>query len=189
MMVCFVDEPPDYTEAQPRHRDKLTKRFVEEKLQKVLDRGYLDNDEIAISLTSYFDVPKGEDDIRMVYDGTKCGLNDSVWVPSFFMPSVQSHLRAVVKGTHMCDVDVGEMFLNFMVHPSLRKYLGVDMTPYLLNLKGLARTQVADSLGRVWVTWNRIAMGLTWSPYQAVKCMHLAEEQVRGNRKDPNNVF
>ena len=189
MMVCFLGDPPDYTKPQPKHRDPATKAKVEEKLQKVLDRGYLDNDEIVVSLTSYFDVEKGADDIRMVYDGTKCGLNAAVWVPSFFMPTVQSHLRAVEEGTNMCDVDVGEMFLNFMVHPSVRKYLGVDLTPYQLNYDKLSSSKVVDSLGKVWVSWNRIAMGLKWSPYQAVKCMHLAEELIRGDRADPNNVF
>ena len=188
-MICFIGDPPDYTEPQPRHRVALTKSQVEEKLQKVLDRGYLDNDQLVVSLTTYFDVPKGEDDIRMVYDGTKCGLNGAVWIPSFFMPTVQTHLRAVEEGTHMCDVDLGEMFLNFMVHPSVRKYLGVDLTPYQLNYENLSSSQVVDSLGRVWVAWNRIAMGLTWSPYQAVKCLHLAEEVVRGDRKNLNNVF
>ena len=116
-----------------------------------------------VSLTTYFDVPKGKDDIRMVYDGTKCGLNGAVWIP-FFMPTVQTHLRAVEEGTHMCDVDLGEMFLNFMVHPSARKYLGVDLTPYQLNYENLSSSQVVDSLGRVWVAWNRIAMGLKDPP-------------------------
>ena len=152
MMVCFLGDPPDYTNPQPKHRDPTTKAKVEEKLQKVLDRGYLDNDEIVVSLTSYFDVAKGEDDIRMVYDGTKCGLNAAVWVPSFFMPTVQSHLRAVEEGTNMCDVDVGEMFLNFMVHPSVRKYLGVDLTPYQLNYDELSSTKIVDSLGKIWVS-------------------------------------
>ena len=78
MMVCFLDAPPDYTKPQSKHRDPDTKALVEEKLQKVLDRGYLDNGEVIVSLTSFFDVPKGESDIRMVYDGTKCGLNRAV---------------------------------------------------------------------------------------------------------------
>ena len=150
---------------------------MQEKLQKVLDCGYLDNDEWIVSLTSYFDVPKGEDDIRMVYDGTKCGLNDAVWIPSFFLPSVQTHLRAVEEGTYICDVDVGEMFLNFMAHPSLRKNLKVDLFPYSnLDLSVMSSPLVASALRKVWVSWNRIAMGLTWSPYQAVKSLHLAEE-------------
>ena len=150
MMVYFTGDPPSYTKSQPKHRDPASKPKVEEKLQKVLDRGYLDNDEWIVSLTSYFDVPKGEDDIRMVYDGTKCGLNDAVWIPSFFLPSVQTHLRAVEEGTYMCDVDVGEMFLNFMAHPSLRKYLGVDLTPYSnLDLSVMSSPLVASALRKV----------------------------------------
>ena len=100
----------------------------EEKLQKVVDRGYLDNQQVVVSFTTYFHVPKGDEDIRMVYDGTKCGLNGAVWVPTFFMPTIQAHLRALEQGTHMCDVDIGEMFLNFMLHPKLR-LCGVDLKP------------------------------------------------------------
>ncbi len=114
MMVYSVDDAPKYVDPQPKDRDPTSKSRIEEKLQKVIDRGYLDNDQLIVSLTSFFSVDKGETDIRMVYDGTKCGLNGSVWVPTFYMPTLTSHLRAVVEGTHMCDVDIGDMFLTFM---------------------------------------------------------------------------
>ena len=42
---------------------------------------------------------------------------------------------------------------------------------------------------RVWETWQRAAMGLRSSPYQAVQAMGVAEETIRGDRKDPNNVY
>ena len=32
------------------------------------------------------------------------------------------------EGTWMDDSDIGDMFLNFMLHPSLRHYCGVDVT-------------------------------------------------------------
>ncbi len=188
MMVYFVDKAPVYVEGQPRDRDPESKALTEEKLQKVIDRGYLENSELIVSLTSFFSVPKGETDIRMVYDGTKCGLNGSVWVPTFYMPTLTSHLRAVVEGTHMCDVDIGEMFLNFMLHPTLRILCGVDLTNYDLDLSSL-EVPVDPAEVKAWVSWNRIAMGLKWSPYQAIKSMHFAEEVTRGDRKDPNNVF
>ena len=92
MMVYFVSEEPRYMEKQPPDRDPATKKLIEEKLQKVIDRGYLENSQIVVSLTSFFSVLKGESDIRMVYDGTKCGLNGSVWVPRFYMPTLTSHL-------------------------------------------------------------------------------------------------
>jgi hypothetical protein len=68
------------------------------------------------SLTSFFEVEKGEDDIRLVYDGSVSGLNLTIWVPRFFLPTVRTHLRAVDKNTYMADVDIGEMFLNFILH-------------------------------------------------------------------------
>jgi hypothetical protein len=51
-----------------------------------------------------------------VYNGTKSGLNDSIWVPWFPLPTVDTHLRAVETGTWMSNMDIGEMFLNFLFH-------------------------------------------------------------------------
>jgi hypothetical protein len=61
-------------------------------------------------------VPKGDDDIRLVYDGFVSRLNLSIWVPRFFLPTLQTHLRAVDKDTYMANVDIGKMFLNFILH-------------------------------------------------------------------------
>jgi hypothetical protein len=69
------------------------------------------------SLMSFFSVPKGEDDVRMVYNGSESGLNDSIWVPRFVLPTIENHLRAVKEGTCMADNDVGVCFLNFILHP------------------------------------------------------------------------
>ncbi len=44
------------------------------------------------SLTSFFDVPKGTDDIRMVYNGTVNGFNESIEVPRFGLPTIKSHI-------------------------------------------------------------------------------------------------
>jgi hypothetical protein len=62
------------------------------------------------SLTSYFSVPKAATDIRVVYDATACGLNDSLWAPSFFLPTVDSILRNTSSSTWFGDIDLGEMF-------------------------------------------------------------------------------
>ena len=46
-----------------------------------------------------------------------------------------SHLRSVVAGTFMMDCDMGEMFLNFMLEPDLRPYVGVNLTcPFLEDM-------------------------------------------------------
>ena len=88
----------------------------------------------------------------------------------------------------MCDVDAGEMFLNFMMHPTLRPHCGVDLTNCDLDFSQW--DSVPSTTKRLLVvTWNRIAMGLKWSPYQAVKTLHFAEEVMKGDHKDQTNVF
>lgn len=189
MMVYFVSEEPRYHKRQQTEKDPTCRKLIEEKLQNVVDRGCLDNEQVVVSLTSFFSVPKGDDDIRMVYGGTKCGLNGSVWVPRFYMPTLRSHLRTVVEGTHMCDVDIGEMLLNVMLHPSLRILCGVGLLGYKVDLSKMPEVPTDTKVVKSWVSWNRIAMGLKWSPYQAVKSMHFAEEITKGDPADPNNVY
>jgi hypothetical protein len=75
------------------------------KLTKVRQRGYIAPGIIA-SLTLFFEVEKGEDDIRLVYDGSVSGLNLSIWVPRFFLPTIRTHLWAVDENTYMADVDI-----------------------------------------------------------------------------------
>ena len=95
------------------------------------------------------------DSIRMVYDGSVSGLNDSIWMPRFVLPSLNMHLRSVENGTYMGDIDVGEMFLNFMLHDSICPLCGVDLTWYFSR----------EGNSKLWEVWGRAAMGLTSSPY------------------------
>ena len=48
-----------------------------EKISKVRERGYIQPGKVN-SLTGFFAIPKGDDDIRIVYDATACGLNESL---------------------------------------------------------------------------------------------------------------
>jgi hypothetical protein len=161
-------------------RDPKIKEKVIEKLQM---RRYI-ADGYVVSLTSFFDVPKANDDIRLVYDGSVGGLNDSLWVPRFALSTLNGHLRAVEEGTYMEDLDVGECFLNFMLHPTLRPYARVDFTLFFPTT-GCTGPNGAST---VWETWLRAAMGLKSSPYQAVQALGFAEEIIRGDRRDPRNI-
>jgi hypothetical protein len=60
---------------------------------------------LVTSLMSFFSVPKEENDIRMVYDETKSGLNSILWAPWFPLPTIEMHLCSVVPGTYMGDID------------------------------------------------------------------------------------
>ncbi|KAL7574377.1 hypothetical protein ACA910_008478 [Epithemia clementina (nom. ined.)] len=99
----------------------------------------------------------------MVYDGTKSLLNDALFAPWFSLPTVNTMLRTVAEDTWSADNDFGEMFLNFWLHPELRMYAGIDLT-------GLFPEELIFSKRKVlWQAWNRCAMGLSPSPYQATQ--------------------
>ena len=80
------------------------------------------------SITGFFDVPKGDSDICMVYNATKCGLNDALWTPNFFLPTIDLILRNADADTWFGDIDLGEMFLNYWLDEELRPYAGVDVS-------------------------------------------------------------
>jgi hypothetical protein len=96
------------------------KAKVSAKLDKVRARGYISPGVVKSPLTAFFAMPKGDDGIQLVYDGTVSRLNTSIWVPRFFLPTIRTHRLAVDEGTYMPDIDIGEMFLNFILHRELR---------------------------------------------------------------------
>ena len=122
------------------------------KLVKVVRWGYIQEGSV-ISLTGFFAVPKGDSDIRMVYNTTKCGLNETLWAPSFLLPTIDTTLRQVEIGGFMSDIDLGEMFLNFPLDDKLRKYVGVDLTDIQADLKGNIKERTKHQ--RVHLCWTR----------------------------------
>ena len=95
------------------------------KVDKVRKRLYIDP-WIVLSPTHMFYACKGLNDIRMVYKGTSCGFNLALWEPHFGMQIFQHTLRALLPGYSQCYMDVGEMFLNFPLHPDLRPFSQLD---------------------------------------------------------------
>ena len=72
-------------------------------------------------------VDKGTPDIRMVYNGTSCGLNACIHAPYYKLLSVKHTLHSLMSGYYQCDLDVGKQFLNFMLHEALRQLSGIDV--------------------------------------------------------------
>jgi hypothetical protein len=172
---------PEYTVPQRGERDPLTRDAIIVKLKTVREKGYLIPGNVR-SLTSFFAVPKGEGDVRLVYDGTKSGLNGQLWAPWFLLPTVNSHLRCVQPGSYMGDIDFSEQFLNFMLHEKIRAHAGVDLTLFFPE-------ECTVSLRVIWEHWCRCGMGFVSSPYNAIQGTLMAEERIRGNHLDPLNVF
>jgi hypothetical protein len=136
------------------------------------------------SLASFFSVPKGDTDVRMVYDGTKSGLNDSLWAPWFAMSTIDMHLQIMGPETFMGDIDIGDMFHNFMLHEKVQRLAGIDITPFFPE--ELAKQKRMKVL---WLRWVRRAMGLKNSPYNTIQGILFAEEVIKRNPSDPCNIF
>jgi hypothetical protein len=178
----FTGPPPSDRTPQRKDKDPKVASKQREKLVDVRSKGYIALLVGILSLTSFFSVDKGEDDIRMVYDGTKSGLNRVLFAPWFALATVDSMLRSVGPGTWSADNDFGEMFLNFWLHPDLQRYTGVDLT-------ALFPEEVRGDKKAVWEAWTRCAMGLTTSPYTTVQCAKRIKHLILGDPTDSANVF
>ena len=164
---------PHFFHRQRWPSDPVQGQKMKEKIGKVRSRRYISPGEVN-SLTGYFAVPKGEDDIRIVYDATACGLNEALWAPSFFLPTIDSVLRNANKDSWYGDIDLGEMFLNYFLDEEVRRYAGVDVSKL-----GADR----------WERWERTLMGLRPSPYVCTQSFGWCEDCIRGDRRDQSNVF
>ena len=65
--------------------DLDTRHIVAAKIQTMIQKSYLEVGHVRSHL-HYFAVPKGESDVRVVFDGTSSGLNETLWSPNFFLP-------------------------------------------------------------------------------------------------------
>jgi hypothetical protein len=63
-----------------KEKDPEVRQSMGAKLMKVFARRYFIYGMI-LSLTSFFAVPKGDTNIRLVYNGTSSGLNAHFWAP------------------------------------------------------------------------------------------------------------
>ncbi|MFN9978756.1 MAG: hypothetical protein ACK53Y_02520, partial [bacterium] len=79
----------------------------------------------------------------------------------------------------MGDLDMGEQFLNFPLHPDLQKFCGIDLRPFAPPGRKFT----------LWMRWTRCMMGLHLSPYFTGQSTYFAEELVVGNPHDPTNPF
>jgi hypothetical protein len=116
----WLMKPPTNLKPQrvPSEAEVLNK--IKEKLTKFRDRGYIRRGEVR-SLINLFHVPKATD-IRVVFDGTRSGLNGSIWAPWFHLPTADNMCTSLEQGAWCGDHDFGEMFYNFALHEDLQPY-------------------------------------------------------------------
>jgi hypothetical protein len=148
--------------------------MVKDKIFNMVKRRYLLTTGIKVKLLiKYFAAPKGEDDIRIVYNPSANKLNDCVWVPTSWLPTIDLLVRAPDKNLWMTDCNIGDMFLNFQLHKTVILFTNV-------NLSTLYDSQ--EDVGPRWAVWEQNLMGFAASPYNSIKMAIIAEEICREDR-------
>jgi hypothetical protein len=180
----YNEKGPTSKEPQPPLR--LDEREVlRRKITKFIDRGYIAPTPGCRSVIKYFAVPKGvvEDvvqDWRVVFHAGANKLNDAVFVPSFSLPTVNSLLWLVDSKTVMSDRDMGDMFHNFQLHENTVESTAIDLRPLELD---------KSKYPQRYMCWQRSLMGFKSSPYNCIRMYLVAEEIIRGDRRDHQNAF
>ena len=182
--VRFDKEPVPWFQRAKDPQSDQDVGTMRKKLEKVLKQGYmiLVNKSELISLLNVFFVPKGDNDLRAVYDATMSGLNDALWTPWFFLPTPDAITRELLPGYWSTDNDYADQFLNFPLHPDLIKYAGIDLTKFFPDL-------ATEAGGEVFGAWLRNLMGLQCSPYLSVMGASRAKRMIIGDHKDRTNPF
>jgi len=185
----FISGPlPSHTKRASTFKSPMHEKILS-KVIKALKRQYLVPiaEKRLKSCIDYFAVDKAGSDIRVVFNGTSCGLNEAVWAPNFWLPTADTMSRSIGYNYKFVDIDLGEMFLNFPLHPSLQLYSGVDLSPFGKQLqKELPDLKWPDKK-KFYAKWTRDWMGFAPSPEWACRFYYIAEEFVRGDEKEPQN--
>lgn len=173
--------------ALPKQRKQMPPKLsgdqgflVAAKLDVMVQRDYLESGYVS-NTVHFFAVPKGDTDIRVVFDGTSSGLNETLWSPNFFLPSAKSAAMCMSFSTWMADMDFGDMFHNFHMDPLIRPCSGVELG----SLSSLM-THVQSSKPVI-LRWTRLFMGMRPSPYNAVRHYYWGEEFARGDPSRASN--
>jgi hypothetical protein len=95
--VFFERPGPLVRNPQPNVADPKVWEMVKDKILKVVKRRYLVGRIKIKSLIKYFAVPKGDDDIRLVYDATANRLNECVCHRPWLYGGKHSSLKAAIR--------------------------------------------------------------------------------------------
>ena len=183
-MIGSLDEP--FMRKQAKAKDSLKHELMRAKVVEVRQRGYIKPGNVT-SGTHYFCVDKGTSDIRMVYNGTSCGLNACLHAPHYGLLSVKHTLRSLMSGYYQCDLDVGEQFLNFKLHEALCQLSRVDVRE--VRSRDPEDGPWEDSRPENWERWERNWMGLRDSPYRSLQWQARLKLEVYGDCRALANPF
>ena len=116
-----------FTKKQIIPVDKLEFDTVKNNIERVQNRRYITSGTI-VSLPTFFNVPKGDSDTRLVYVLTTCGLNEALWATKLWMIYIKNVLDTATHSSWFSNVDTAEMFYNYKLPENAQPYAGVDVS-------------------------------------------------------------
>jgi hypothetical protein len=184
-------EPPVFKQRVKKPKQEAFDLLLP-KFQAILARGYVvsnqDSNELSaledfiMSYIDYFGVPK-VDNIRVVYNGASCGLNETVWAPNFWLPPGKSATRVLNFNYCGVNLDLGDIFLNFPLPLLFRAFSGIDLLTPFKEALGFGHISNKDFQ----LCWEQCWMGFRPSPYYSVRFYYWAEEFAIGDRRKQSN--
>jgi len=159
-----------------------------EKLSKLLRRRYITACGPVLVTIPRFPVMKGSNDIRVVWDLKKNGVNETVYTPSFQLATQASYHRTIEAGASAGDFDIGEQFPNYTLHPKERPYFGVEIPQELIDQLSPEFMKAGLKLER-FMRFNRLPFGWQSSPYFALRMLARALEIVMREPSDSTSAF
>jgi hypothetical protein len=188
--LCFSSPLPKYIRRQ-RTMPADVAKVVATKFADIRNKGYVTPVHSIVSVVDSFPVPKVVDDkgtfldVQMVYSGTSSGLNDVCWAPPFWLPTADTAIRQLGFHDHCMDLDMGEIFLNFILPDVLRPYTGVNMAAVRSLLEALdGQDPVAKA-----EAWARLFMGFKGSPFNAIRHFYHTEDFIIGLPSAENSAL
>jgi len=148
----FTSSPLQYKVPQRSEPNAHLCSQMREKLGAPIFKAYIAKGKV-LSLTSFFSVPKGEDDVCIIYDASNSGLNAVLWAPSFQLPISETLTALLNTSSWISDLNLGEHFHNFPLHKELQLYCGIDIRSFY----GTTQKRRGKSM---WLQWVCCMMGL-----------------------------
>ena len=165
----------------PEDRELVRKKVVPFCLKNYIEV------ESLISLIHYFYLKKAVHDVMMVYNGTGCGLNDRIWAPHFRLPTVRHTLRSLLPGYLQCNLDIREMFLNFLLNDTTKEMSEVDIKH--VRSKSISDLEWERGRPNGWERWCHNWTGLRILSYRSIQLLIYLKIETYGDRWDRSNPF
>ena len=100
----------------PPIKEEWIQKLDTSKLEKLIQRRYLEPAKCICKIViPRHPVPKGPTYFRVMWNCTKNGVNNTIFVPSFSLPTNATLCLQVVNGTQMEDFDIGEKFHSYLL--------------------------------------------------------------------------